>query len=121
MLEPNFFYRNLTRNRVDEIRLAKFDSKINSKPRPVSWKISQKLIAFSDFSHLQRKTGFKVEPKVLTLSLSLFYKNLNPSKCFQTMFLFPEILPLTRTSAILHYIWGSRAQKITQKGTFCGC
>ena len=74
---------------------------------------------FFYFGHLQRKRGVKVGPKVVTLDLCLFYEYSNPSKTFQTGFLFArppkksyfvdaelvcktlEIFNLTTTNAIL--------------------
>ena len=38
----------------------------------------------------------KVGRKVQTLGPSLVHKNLNPSNFFQTMFLFPRVLPLVK-------------------------
>ena len=55
--------------------------------------------------------GVKVAPKVQTLGPSLFHKNSNPSKNFQTMFLFARVLPLVGISAILDHIWGIKGQK----------
>ena len=80
----------------------------------------QYCLFFSILAIFRGKLGSKLSSKfkVLNLGLSIFYKNSNPSKCFQTMFLFPEILPLAITSAVLDYIWGSRAKKSPKEGRF---
>ena len=70
---------------------------------------------------IRRKRGVKLGRKVLTLSPSLFHKYSNPSKKFQTVFLFARVLPLLRISAILDHIWRVRTQKTSQKGQFRGC
>ena len=57
----------------------------------------------------------KVGLKVQILGLFLFYENSNPSYFFQTMFLFPRILPLVRILAMLDLIWGSKGQNATKK------
>ena len=67
------------------------------------------------------KREVKVGPKVLTLDPSLFNKNLIPSKNFQTMFLFPSVLPIVIILATLDHIWGSKGPKTSQKGPFCTC
>ena len=70
------------------------------------------MLSYVDFGHLQRKQGIKVGPKLLTLGLPLFHKNLNPSKNVHTMFLLARVLPLVRISVILDpYFEGVRAQK----------
>ena len=51
---------------------------------------------FSILTIFRRKRGLKVGPKVLTLGASFFHKYSNPSKNFQTMFLFLRVLPLAR-------------------------
>ena len=51
-------------------------------------------------------------------SKSLFHKYLNSSKNFQTLFLFPSVLPLVRILAILDHIGGVKAQKSLKKGSF---
>ena len=66
----------------------------------------------------RRKRGVKVGPKALTLGLPLFHKYSNPSKNFQTVFLFARAIPLVRISAILNHIGGVRAQKPSKKGYF---
>ena len=65
-----------------------------------------------------RKRGIKVGSKMLTLGPSLFHKYSNLSKNFQTVFLFPRVLPLVRTSALLDHTGGVRAQKPPKKGYF---
>ena len=70
---------------------------------------------------IRRKRGVKLGRKVLTLSPFLFHKYSNPSKKFQTVFLFARVLPLLRISAILDHIWRVRTQKTSQKGQFRGC
>ena len=66
----------------------------------------------------RRKRGVKVGPKTLTLGLSLFHKYWNPSKKFQTVFLFARVIPLVRILAILNHIGGVRAKKPSKKGYF---
>ena len=51
-------------------------------------------------------------------SKSLFYKYLNSSKNFQTLFLFASVLPLVKILAILDHIGGAKAQKPLKKGSF---
>ena len=46
------------------------------------------------------------------LGPSLFHKNSNPSKNFQTMFLCTRVLPVLRISIKLDYIWVSKGPKI---------
>lgn len=60
----------------------------------------------------------KVGPKVQTLGPSPFHKNSNPSKTFQTVFLFDRVLLLVRILAILDYIWGIKSSKTSQEGHF---
>ena len=48
---------------------------------------------------------------MLTLGPSIFHKYSNPSKNFQTVFLFARVLPLVRISVILDHIGGVRTQK----------
>ena len=55
---------------------------------------------------------------MLTLDPSVFHKYSNPSKNFQTVFLFARVVPLVRISAILDYIRGIRTQKPPKKGYF---
>ena len=60
---------------------------------------------------------------MLTLSAkvvpSLFHKNSNSPRIFQTMFLFATVLPLVRVSVILDpYFGGVRALKPPKKGHF---
>ena len=55
---------------------------------------------------------------MLTLGLALFNKYSNPSKKFQTLFLFARVLPLVRISAVLDRIGRVRAQKPPKKGYF---
>ena len=62
------------------------------------------------------KRAVKVGPKMLSFGPSLFHKNSNSSKNFQTNFLFARVLSLMRISAILDYIWGSQDPNISQKG-----
>ena len=52
------------------------------------------------------------------LGPTLFYKYLNPSKIFQTVFLFPRVLPLVRFSVISDHNGGVRTKKPTKKGSF---
>ena len=63
-------------------------------------------------------TLVKVGPKVQTLGPSLFHKNSNSSKNFQTMFLFARVLPPMRISPKLDHIWASKGPKISKKGYF---
>ena len=76
------------------------------------------LIFFSILAIFRRERGTKVGPKVLTLRRSVFHKYLNPSKNFQTLFLFARVLPLVRISVILEHIGEVRAQKPPKKGYF---
>ena len=69
---------------------------------------------------LRRKREIKVQPKVLTLGPSLFRKNSNFSKNFQTMLFFVKVLPLVRSSTVLNHIWGSKDSTASQKGPFRG-
>ena len=55
---------------------------------------------------------------MLTLGPSLFHKYSNPSKNFQTVFLFARVLPLVKNSAILDHVGGVRAQKPPKKDYF---
>ena len=73
---------------------------------------------FSILTVFRRKRGLKAGPEVLTLGPSIFHKYSNPSKNFQTVFLFARVLPLVRISPILDYIGGIRAQKPLKKGHF---
>ena len=73
---------------------------------------------FSILTIFRRKRGLKAGPKVLTSDPSVFHKYSNPSKNFQTVFLFPRVLPLVGISPILDYIGGIRAQKPPKKGYF---
>ena len=57
------------------------------------------------------KREVKIGPKVQTLGPSLFYKNSNPSKTFQSIFLFARALPLVGISAKLDHTWGSMGPK----------
>ena len=50
---------------------------------------------------------------MLSFGPSIFHKNSNPSKDFQTNFLFARALSLVR---ILDYIWGSKGPNTSQKG-----
>ena len=59
---------------------------------------------FSILAISKRNLGVKVGPKVHFLGPSLFHKNSNPSKYFQTMFLFARVLPLVRIPANLDKI-----------------
>ena len=81
------------------------------------WSFSALLIYF-DFSHLQGKQAIKVGPKVLTLGPSVFHKNSNRLKNFQTMFLFARVLPQLICRA---YFGESKGPKTSQKGPFRGC
>ena len=73
---------------------------------------------FSILIIFRRKRGVKVGPKVLISRPSLFHKYLNPSKKFQTVFLFASVLPLMKMSAILDHIGGVRTQKPPKKDNF---
>ena len=79
---------------------------------------SRHCLFFSILAVFRRKRGVKVGPKVLTVGLPLFHKYSNPSKNFQTVFLFARVLPLVRISAILDHIGGVRTQKPSWKGYF---
>ena len=80
------------------------------------WSFSALLLIYFDFSHLQGKQAIKVGSKVLTLGPSLFHKNSNRLKNFQTMFLFARVLPLLICRAIF---WGRvRTQKPPRKGHY---
>ena len=68
---------------------------------------------FSILTIFRRKRGLKVGPEVLTLGPPLFHKYSNPSKSFQTVFLFARVIPLVRILAILDHIGGVRTQKPT--------
>ena len=57
------------------------------------------------------KREVKIGPKVQTLGPSLFHKNSNPSKTFQSIFLFARALPLLGMSAKLDHTWGSMGPK----------
>ena len=70
---------------------------------------------FTNFDYLHGKRGVKVRPKMLSFGLSLLHKNSNPSKIFETSFLFARVLPLVRSLAILDYIKESKDQNISQK------
>ena len=63
---------------------------------------------FSILTTFRRKRGLKVGPKVLTLGPSLVHKYSNPSKNFQTVFLFARVLSPVRLSIILDHIGGTR-------------
>ena len=76
---------------------------------PMAEVFSHYCLFFSISAIFRRKRGVKAGTKVAILGPSLFHKNLNPSKTFQAMFLFPRVLPLVRISAILDHIWGVRA------------
>ena len=65
-----------------------------------------------------RKRGVKVGSKMLTLGPSFFHKYSNLSKNFQTVFLFPRVLPLVRISELLDHTGGVRTQKPPKKGYF---
>ena len=73
------------------------------------------MIIVFDFSYLQWETGGQRWTKNTKFWSALFHKNSNPSKMFQTNFLFARVLPLVRISAILEYIWGSKGPNISQK------
>ena len=60
------------------------------------------------------KLGINVMPKVQILGPSFFYKNSDPSKIFQTMFLFAKVLPLVKISARLDHIFGSKGPKTSR-------
>ena len=53
-------------------------------------------LSFSISAIFRGKRMVKVGRKVQTLGPSLVHKNLNPSNFFQTMFLFPRVLPLVK-------------------------
>ena len=53
------------------------------------------------------KKGVKVGPKVQTLGISRFCKNLSFSKILKALFLFPWILPVVKILAESGNIWGS--------------
>ena len=79
--------------------------------RPMAEVFRHYCLSFSISAIFRGKRVVKVEPKAPTLGPSLFYENSNPSKNFQTMFLFVGVLLLVRISAILDHIWGSKGQK----------
>ena len=60
---------------------------------------------FSILAIFRGKWRVKVGPKMLRFGPSLFHKNSNPSKNFQTNCLFARVLSLVRNSAILDYIY----------------
>ena len=60
----------------------------------------------------------KVEPNVLIWGSSLLHKYSNPSKHFQTVFLFARVLPLVRISATLDHPEGKKGQKPRKNGYF---
>ena len=144
-LNQNFFTESWpgTRNRVDEIVFIKFDSTpLNCDPTMFPGKrilnIAKSFRIFpgkgrgdkDSFWHIwiaqwekffrifRSKRGLKAGPKVQTLDPSVFHKYSNPSKTFQTVFLFARVVPLVRILAILVYIGGVRAQKPPKKGYF---
>ena len=82
---------------------------------------SRHCLFFSILAVYRRKRGVKVGPKVLTVGLPLFHKYSNPSKNFQTVFLFARALPVVRISAMLDHIWESKGPKASQKEPFRGC
>ena len=57
------------------------------------------------------KRWTKAGSKVKILCPSLFHKNSNPLKNFQTMFLFTRVLPLVIVSTKLDHIWGIKGPK----------
>ena len=61
------------------------------------------------------KRVVKVGQQVQTLGPSLFHQNSNTLNFFETMLLFARVLPLVRIPAIIHYVWGSKDQKTSQK------
>ena len=130
-----------TRNRVDEIVFVKFDSTpLNCDPTIFPVKMTPNIAKGfrifhgkgrgdkDSFWHIwivqwekffrtifRSKRGLKAGPKVLTLDPSVFHKYLNPSKNFQTVFLFARVVTLVRITAILDYIGEVRAQKPPKK------
>ena len=70
---------------------------------------------------IRRKKGVKVGPKVQTLGISHFCKNLSFSKTLKALFLFPWVLPVVKILAESGNIWGRKGPEPTQKGTFHGC
>ena len=150
-LNQHFFTESWpgSRNRVDEIVFVKFDSApLNCDPTMSPGKmilnIAKSCRIFpgkgrgdkDSFWHIwiaqwekffctifRSKRGLKAGPKVLTLDRSVFHKYSNPSKNFQTVFLFARVVPLVRISAILDYIGGmggegGKGSKTSQKGYF---
>ena len=79
--------------------------------RPMPEVFRHYCLSFSISAIFRGKRVVEVEPKAPTLGPSLFYENSNPSKIFQTMFLFVGVLLLVSISAILDHIWGSKGQK----------
>ena len=57
------------------------------------------------------KREVKIGPKVQTLGPSLFHKKPNPSKTFQSIFLFARALSLVGISVKLDHTWGSMGPK----------
>ena len=82
------------------------------------WRFSSPQPIVFDFGHFQGERGVKVESKGQTLGLSFF---LNPSKNFQTMFLFARVLPLMRILTKLDHIWGCKDPKSSREEPFHGC
>ena len=71
---------------------------------------------FSILTIFREKRAVKVGPKMLSFGPSLFHKNSDSSKNFQTNLLFARVQSLVRILAILDYIWGSQDPNISQKG-----
>ena len=60
------------------------------------------------------KLGNNVGPNVQISGSTLFHKNSDPSKIFQTMFLFAKVLPLVKISARLDHISWSKGPKTSR-------
>ena len=72
-------------------------------------------LSFSISVIFRGKRVVKVGPKMQTLGSFLFHQNSNTLNFFETMLLFARVLPLVRIPATLHYVWGSKGQKTSQK------
>ena len=145
MLEPKLFLQDVDRNCVDKIGFCQTlivplsvvtppccDPGKNRPQRgkgrgdkaliliyldsPTAEVFQHQFLFFSILAIFRAKRAVKVGPKMLSFGPSLFHKNSNPSKNFQTNFLFARVLTLVRIAAILDYIWGSQDPNISQKG-----
>ena len=84
----------------------------------LDFSFSALLYIFSILAIFRRKGLVKVEPNVLIWGSSLLHKYSNPSKHFQTVFLFARVLPLVRISATLDHPEGKKGQKPRKNGYF---